>query len=232
MDKSRRLIDVQVYTQEKLWRIYGANIYSTFSQEISSPSTPSLSFLYQLHVFLRHWLAICRRMYQKHLYHLPQPPKTKPKPKQNKTQQQPSMTEGGGNGNTLWHSCLEDPIDRGAWRAAILGVAKSWTWLSDGASLKCDSRQRPQHSITDDRWVTRAYLESDGPLMTGDINAVGLAIGHAPVVHVNVIGLPGATQVVPDLEASCIEKRKETQSFLCSGFHINVTPPALGSCFH
>ena len=129
MDKSRRLIDVQVYTQEKLWRIYGANIYSTFSQEISSPSTPSLSFLYQLHVFLRHWLAICRRMYQKHLYHLPQPPKTKPKPKQNKTQQQPSMTEGGGNGNPLWHSCLEDPMDRGAWRAAVLGVAKRRTRL-------------------------------------------------------------------------------------------------------
>ena len=99
-------------------------------------------------------------------------------------------------------------------------------------SLKCDSGQRPQHSMTDDRGVTRAYLESDGPLMTGDVNAVGLAVSHAPVVHVNVIGLPGATQVVPDLEASCIEKRKETQSFLCPGFHINVTPPALGSCFH
>ena len=80
--------------------------------------------------------------------------------------------------------------------------------------------------------MARAYLESDGPLTTGDINAVGLAVGHAPVVHINVIGLPGATQVVLDLEASCIEKRKETQSFLCSGFHINVMPPALGACLH
>lgn len=43
------------------------------------------------------------------------------------------------------------------------------------------------------------YLERNGPLVTGDINAVGLPIGHAPVVHVNIIWLPGATQAVPDL---------------------------------
>ena len=34
---------------------------------------------------------------------------------------------GGGNGNPLQYSCLENPMDRGAWRAAILGVAKSQT---------------------------------------------------------------------------------------------------------
>ena len=32
-----------------------------------------------------------------------------------------------GNGNTLHYSCLENPIDRGAWWATIHGVAKSWT---------------------------------------------------------------------------------------------------------
>ena len=37
---------------------------------------------------------------------------------------------GAGNGNPLQHSCLEDPTDRGAWQAAVHGVAKSWTWLS------------------------------------------------------------------------------------------------------
>ena len=31
------------------------------------------------------------------------------------------------------HSCLENPMDRGAWQAAVLGVAKSWTWLNDSA---------------------------------------------------------------------------------------------------
>ena len=31
---------------------------------------------------------------------------------------------GGGNGNALQHSCLENPMDRGAWRATVLGVAE------------------------------------------------------------------------------------------------------------
>ena len=36
---------------------------------------------------------------------------------------------GGGNGNPLQHSCLENPMDRGAWRAIVQRVAKSWTRL-------------------------------------------------------------------------------------------------------
>ena len=38
---------------------------------------------------------------------------------------------GEGNGNPLQHSCLENPMDRGAWLAAVHGVAKSRTRLSD-----------------------------------------------------------------------------------------------------
>ena len=34
---------------------------------------------------------------------------------------------GGGNGNRLWYSCLENPVDGGAWWAAVHGVAKSRT---------------------------------------------------------------------------------------------------------
>ena len=33
----------------------------------------------------------------------------------------------GENGNLLQHSCLENPMDREAWWAAVHGVAKSWT---------------------------------------------------------------------------------------------------------
>ena len=36
---------------------------------------------------------------------------------------------GEGNGNPLQCSCLENPGDRGAWWAAVYGVARSWTWL-------------------------------------------------------------------------------------------------------
>ena len=34
---------------------------------------------------------------------------------------------GEGNGNPLQYSCLENPMDRGAWQAIVHGVAKSWT---------------------------------------------------------------------------------------------------------
>ena len=31
---------------------------------------------------------------------------------------------GGGNGNPLQYSCLENPMDRGAWQATVHGVTK------------------------------------------------------------------------------------------------------------
>ena len=37
---------------------------------------------------------------------------------------------GGGNGNPLQYSCMESPMNRGIWWGTVLGVAKSWTWLS------------------------------------------------------------------------------------------------------
>ena len=40
-------------------------------------------------------------------------------------------TNGEGNGNPLQYSCLENPMDGGAWWAAVHGVAGSQTWLSD-----------------------------------------------------------------------------------------------------
>ena len=38
---------------------------------------------------------------------------------------------GGGHGNPLQYSCLENAMDRGAWWATVHRVAKSWTQLSD-----------------------------------------------------------------------------------------------------
>ena len=37
---------------------------------------------------------------------------------------------GGGHGNPLQYSCLENPMDRGAWRAMVRGVAQSQTQLT------------------------------------------------------------------------------------------------------
>ena len=36
---------------------------------------------------------------------------------------------GEGNGNPLQYSCLENPMDRGAWQATVHGVTKSRTQL-------------------------------------------------------------------------------------------------------
>ena len=38
---------------------------------------------------------------------------------------------GEGNGNPLQNSCLENPMDRGAWQATVHRVTKSRTQLSD-----------------------------------------------------------------------------------------------------
>ena len=46
---------------------------------------------------------------------------------------------GEGNGNPLQYSCLENPMDGGAWWATVHGVAMSRTRLSDFTSL-----HRPQ----------------------------------------------------------------------------------------
>ena len=42
-----------------------------------------------------------------------------------------SVSDGEGNGTPLQYSCLENPMDGGAWWAAVHGVAKSRTKLSD-----------------------------------------------------------------------------------------------------
>ena len=42
-----------------------------------------------------------------------------------------SLVVGEGNGTPLQYSCLENPMDGGAWKAAVHGVAESRTRLSD-----------------------------------------------------------------------------------------------------
>ena len=45
-----------------------------------------------------------------------------------------NVITGEGNGTPLQYSCLENPMDGGAWWAAVCGVAKSRTRLSDFTS--------------------------------------------------------------------------------------------------
>ena len=64
---------------------------------------------------------------------------------------------GGGHDNPLQFSCLENPMDRGAWWATVHGVTKSPTWLkrlSTARSSNC-SAKRP--------WVSSCDSERTGP---------------------------------------------------------------------
>ena len=54
--------------------------------------------------------------------------------------------DGEGNGTPLQYSCLETPMDRGAWRAAVHGVAKSRTRLSDFAHFHALEKEMATHS--------------------------------------------------------------------------------------
>ena len=51
---------------------------------------------------------------------------------------------GEGHGNPLQHSCLENPTDRGAWRATVYRVTKSWSWWRDWARKHT---RRPQEEL-------------------------------------------------------------------------------------
>ena len=62
-------------------------------------------------------------------------------------------SSGGGHGNPLQYSCLENPVDRGAWQATVPRVAQSqpWLkWLSSSSSKitetagRCERRVRLQ----------------------------------------------------------------------------------------
>ena len=65
------------------------------------------------------------------------------------------MYSGEGNGTPLQYSCLENPVDRGAWWAAVHGVAQTWIQLKrlgmhacivegNGNSLQCSHLENPR----------------------------------------------------------------------------------------
>ena len=58
---------------------------------------------------------------------------------------------GGGHGNPLQHSCLENPVDRGAWQATVHRVAKSWTQLKQ---LSMHARINNLYTIILPSWIS------------------------------------------------------------------------------
>ena len=64
---------------------------------------------------------------------------------------------GGGHGNPLQYSFPENPMDRGAWQAAVHGAAKSRTWLSD-SSQHSDCMVSKISSNTNSSWFYMCHL--------------------------------------------------------------------------
>ena len=61
---------------------------------------------------------------------------------------------GEGNGNPLQYSCLENPMDRGAWWATVHGVSKSWTRLSDFTSLSLNTIYNISYILRDTKDIS------------------------------------------------------------------------------
>ena len=70
---------------------------------------------------------------------------------------------GEGNGNPLQCSCLENPRDRGAWLAAIYGVAQSRTRLKRLSSSSSSSIQQAAKVGLSEKPVKRMYARSGNP---------------------------------------------------------------------
>ena len=64
-----------------------------------------------------------------------------------------TFMRGEGNGSPLQCSCLENPRDRGAWWAAIYGVAQSWTRLKRlSSSSSSSSRRKMRGFLRREEW--------------------------------------------------------------------------------
>ena len=82
---------------------------------------------------------------------------------------------GGGHGNPLQHSCLENPMERGAWRATVHGVAKSQTRLKQ--------LTHPQ-----------APGERNSFLLSGSQPPLSTALSDPTPVHVTLQGRQASSQ--------------------------------------
>ena len=64
---------------------------------------------------------------------------------------------GGRNGNPLQYSCLENPIDRGAWWATVHGVTKSQTWLRNWTTKTIISKLRKWFTTLQVNWPVKKF---------------------------------------------------------------------------
>ena len=79
-------------------------------------------------------------------------------------------SQGEGNGTPLQYSCLENPMNKGAWQAAVHGVAQSWTRLSDFTFTF------HFHALEKEMAIHSSVLAWRIPQLTGNIQGLTLGI--------------------------------------------------------
>ena len=68
-------------------------------------------------------------------------------------------SSGGGHGNPLQYSCLENLMDRGAWQATIHRLTKSQTWLKQLSRHAC---QGLSSGSTPSSWKAKSFIFKGG----------------------------------------------------------------------
>ena len=69
---------------------------------------------------------------------------------------------GVGNGNPLQYSCLDNPTNRGAWRATVRGVAQSRTQLKQFTSQRSETKR---YAGSGDQVPIMKYLGNEGNIL-------------------------------------------------------------------
>ena len=69
---------------------------------------------------------------------------------------------GEGNGNPLQYSCLENPLDRGAWWSAVHKVTQSWTQLKRHSSSSRQHIKKQRHYFANKGMSSQGYGFSIG----------------------------------------------------------------------
>ena len=91
---------------------------------------------------------------------------------------------GEGNGNPLQYSCLESPMDRGAWRATVHGVAKSRTRLSDFThSLRLVIMFLPSS-----KHLLMSWLQSPSAVILEPPKIKSVTVSRFPIYYHEVMG--------------------------------------------
>ena len=68
---------------------------------------------------------------------------------------------GGRHSNPLQYSCLENHMDRGAWRATVHGVAKSWTWLKPlSTQIQTSQGSRIPSTVPGHNWKSETQKQT------------------------------------------------------------------------